>query len=76
MSNLRDFSESFFEKYLVSDKPEAIVPFLEYPLKFARQGDVAKANTYLRDIHQVMNNADFSLGPFKTMVKSGEIFMT
>lgn len=50
--------------------------FLEFPEKFARSGDHAKANYYSADIHKVMNNGDFSLGPFKTMVKSGEIFMT
>jgi len=53
-----------------------VVPFLEFPEKFHKNGDTAKANQYSRDIHSVMNSADFTLGAFTCMVKSGEVAMT
>lgn len=44
--------------------------FQLFPLKF----DTVKANKYQDKIHSALDRSQLALGPFKTMVKSGEVF--
>jgi len=47
-------------------------PFYEYPVKF----QPSKQQIYQSKIQEALSKDILELGPFKSMVKSGEVYMT
>lgn len=50
-------------------------PLMDYPKK-QFSSDPGKCNLYLKNIHRILTDGVVELGPFKTMVKSGEVYVT
>jgi hypothetical protein len=55
-------------------KPEVTI-LLEYPLH-AFDDDHTKRDRYIVNIRRCLKEGDFTLGPFETMVKTGEVNFT
>jgi len=52
-----------------------VTSFFAYPAK-AFPTDLSKRNKYSRSMHTALRERDLSVGPFVTMVKSGEVYST